>query len=102
MRKIDLAYEFIKKYISEKEYPPTIREIGDAINVSSTSTVSYYLRKLEENNKIVKGSYKNRAIQLLNAPEIKTDDLNTIMMPYLEKVTEGALWWVNKILKLNI
>ena len=48
MRKIDEAYQFIKEYITEKDFPPTIREIGEALGVSSTSTVSYYLRKLEE------------------------------------------------------
>ena len=53
MRKIDQAYEFIKSYIESKGYPPTIREIGDAIGIKSTSTVSYYLDKLEESNKII-------------------------------------------------
>lgn len=87
MRKIDEAYEFIKNYIQEKEFPPTIREIADAINIKSTSTIAYYLRKLEENNKIVKGSYKNRSIQLMET--IETKGANIITMPYVTNVTEG-------------
>ena len=87
MRKIDEAYEFIKKYISDKDYPPTIREIGDAIGIKSTSTIAYYLRKLEENNKIVKGSYKNRSIQLMENIANKTDGF--ITMPCISNIVEG-------------
>lgn len=89
MRKIDEAYEFIKNYITEREYPPTIREIGDAINVKSTSTVAYYLKKLEENNKIVKGSYKNRSIQLMENISPKLGNSGLINMPYLKTIAEG-------------
>lgn len=89
MRKIDQAYDFIKKYINEKEYPPTIREICDAINIKSTSTVSYYLHKLEESNKIIKGSYKNRAIQLMDNENTHTGDDDKIIMPYIDRITEG-------------
>ena len=88
MRKIDEAYKFIKDYITEKDYPPTIREICDAIDIKSTSTVSYYLRKLEESNKIVKGSYKNRSIQLIENISTKTSS-EIISMPLIEYVSEG-------------
>jgi len=89
MRKIDEAYEFIKNYIAEKDYPPTIREIGDAINIKSTSTISYYLRKLEENNKIIKSNYKNRSIQLVENISDKVDISDIITMPYIEHITPG-------------
>lgn len=64
MNKVDETYLFIKRFLSEKGYPPTIREICKGINIRSTSTISYYLKKLEDSNRIVKGSYKNRALQL--------------------------------------
>lgn len=89
MRKIDEAYEFIKKYIAEKDYPPTIREIGDAINIKSTSTISYYLRKLKETNKIVKGSYKNRSIQLTENINTRLENSDLVTMPYIKTVTMG-------------
>ena len=88
MRKIDEAYNFIKDYITEKEFPPTIREIADAIGVKSTSTIAYYLRRLEENNKIVKGSYKNRSIQLMENIT-KPSSVDIISMPYITSITEG-------------
>ena len=89
MRKIDESYEFIKDYIADKDYPPTIREIGDAIKVKSTSTVAYYLRKLEENNKILKGSYKNRSIQLMESVSVKPGNNALINMPYIKNIVEG-------------
>ncbi len=81
MRKIDQAYEFIKDYIDKRDYPPTIREIANAIDVKSTSTIAYYLRRLEENNKIVKGSYKNRAIQLVENLSSKVTNEDFVTMP---------------------
>ena len=39
--------EYIIHFISEKEYPPTIREIGEKVGISSTSVVNYNLNKLE-------------------------------------------------------
>ena len=90
MRRIDQAYEFIKGYINEKGYPPTIREIGDAIGVSSTSTVAYYLRKLEEDNRIVKGCYKNRSIQLMETIQNKLDASNLVTMPVIGELSMGA------------
>lgn len=89
MRKIDEAYEYIKKYIEERHYPPTIREIGNAINIKSTSTIAYYLKKLEETNKIVKGSYKNRSIQLVEDMQSRLNSASLITMPLVGTISAG-------------
>lgn len=89
MRKIDEAYEYIKSYINENPYPPTIREIAQAIGVKSTSTVSYYLRRLEEENRIIKGSYKNRSIQLLMDDSNLEQGSGLMVMPFVVNITEG-------------
>ena len=52
--KEDQLYDFIKAYQSENGFPPTIREMCKAIKVSSTSTIFYYINKLENSNKIKK------------------------------------------------
>ena len=39
--------EFIGRFTQDKGYPPTIRQIGEAVNISSTSVVNYNLNKLE-------------------------------------------------------
>jgi len=57
-----LAY--IYKQVHKKGYPPTVREIGEATSLSSTSTVHGHLSRLEENGLIVRDPAKPRAIEL--------------------------------------
>ena len=40
--------KFIEKQINEKGYPPSVREIGKAVGLSSTATVHGYLARLED------------------------------------------------------
>ena len=51
--------EYLTEFIDEFGYSPSIREIGDAITVKSTSLVDYYLNQLEEREYIisVKGAF---------------------------------------------
>lgn len=44
--------DYIESYINEKGYSPTIREIGDAVGLQSTSAVSFHLVKLRNEGKI--------------------------------------------------
>ena len=44
----DRIYEFIKQTIELKGYPPSVREICDAVHLSSTSTVHGHLARLEK------------------------------------------------------
>ena len=54
----------IAQHVDERGFPPTVREIGDAIGVSSTSLVTYYLKRLEERGLIIREPSMSRAIQL--------------------------------------
>ena len=45
---------FIEKQVSEKGYPPTVREICDAVGLNSPATVHGYLKRLEKNGHIIK------------------------------------------------
>jgi len=59
------VYDFIKKYIEASGYPPTVREIMTEVNVTSTSTVKYYLDKLEEKGLVKRTGNKNRALEII-------------------------------------
>lgn len=61
-------YEYIARCIREQGYPPSVREIGEAVGLKSPSTVHFHLKHLEELGVIVKGSGKGRAITLAEAP----------------------------------
>lgn len=94
--KEDQLYDFIKSYKNENGFPPTIREMCKAIKVSSTSTIFYYLNKLENSNKIKKNPNKNRAleivendVQLATITTISEDYNNLTRIPVLGTVTCG-------------
>ena len=61
-------YEYIARCIREQGYPPSVREIGEAVGLKSPSTAHFHLKHLEELGVIVKGSGKGRAITLAETP----------------------------------
>ena len=61
-------YEYIASCIREQGYPPSVREIGEAVGLKSPSTVHFHLKHLEEAGVIEKGAGKGRAITLTEAP----------------------------------
>ena len=64
-------YDFIRKFFQENQYPPTIREIGEAADISSTSVVNYNLNKLVEAGLIERNKEVSRGIRLTGDP-VKT------------------------------
>lgn len=59
-------FQFIKAFLLEKGYPPSVREIGKAVGLKSSSTVHGYLTRLEENGMIKRDPTKPRAIDILD------------------------------------
>ena len=58
------VYDYIVSCIQTQGYPPSVREIGDAVGLKSPSTVHFHLKHLEEAGVIAKGAGKGRAIAL--------------------------------------
>ena len=61
--------KFLEKFHAQNGYPPSIREIGENTNISSTSVVNYYLNQLEEMNYIERENNVSRGIRLLRTLE---------------------------------
>lgn len=57
--------EFVSAYIAEHGYSPTTREIGDAVGISSTSHVSYWVDKLVHEGKLTKGRGIPRSVRVV-------------------------------------
>jgi repressor LexA len=57
--------DFLRTFIEEKDYPPSIRDIQEGCGISSTSVVDYNLRKLEEKQLIRRDREVSRGIELL-------------------------------------
>ncbi len=60
--------EFIEAYLAEHDYPPTIREIGKAVGISSTSVVKYNLERLQDKGKIKRSGEVSRGLRLMDSP----------------------------------
>jgi repressor LexA len=58
-------FDFIKRYSSEHGYPPTVRDIGKAIGLTSSSTVHAHLSNLEKLGLLRRDPTKPRALELL-------------------------------------
>ena len=93
--------KFIEKKIKEDGYPPSVREIGKAVGLSSTATVHGYLAKLRDKGYIKKEDKKGRTLKLLkggNGQPINNTNNNEknfyaqkelIDVPLVGKITAG-------------
>ncbi|HOB20274.1 MAG TPA: transcriptional repressor LexA [Candidatus Atribacteria bacterium] len=80
--------EFLKEEIKAKGYPPSVREICDAVGLKSTSTVHGYLERLEKKGFIRRDPTKPRAIEILDDTSyISKKEL--VHVPIVGRVTAG-------------
>ena len=80
--------EYIKRVIREKGYPPSVREIGDAVGLMSSSTVHGHLQTIEEKGYIRRDPTKPRAIEILDSSS-DANEKRTVFVPIIGKVTAG-------------
>ena len=74
-------YDFIRDFFQENQYPPTIREIGEAVDISSTSVVNYNLNKLVEAGLIERNKEVSRGIRLSETPGFSLGGLFSRSVP---------------------
>ena len=80
--------KYIYEQVELKGYPPTVREIGKAVDLSSTSTVHGHLARLEKKGLILRDPTKPRAIEL--TPEgLEKIGIQPTTIPMLGVVTAG-------------
>lgn len=79
--------DFIKAFISEKSYSPSVREICVAVGLSSPSTVHVHLNKLVAKNKLSKNGSKSRTLNVID--ETLNKNKNIINVPIVGKVAAG-------------
>ncbi|NLM21594.1 MAG: transcriptional repressor LexA [Peptococcaceae bacterium] len=79
---------FIKKEIVSKGYPPSVREIGKAVGLTSSSTVHNHLNTLEEKGYIRRDPTKPRAIEVLD-PFSEFTAHRTVHIPIVGRVAAG-------------
>lgn len=83
--------DFIKKEVKAKGYPPSVREIGEAVGLASSSTVHGHLARLEKKGYIRRDPTKPRAIEVLEEDFTNRNEeiKGIVQVPILGKVTAG-------------
>lgn len=80
-------YRFLIAFTEKKGYPPSVREICEAVSLKSTSTVHGHLKRLEKKGLIKRDPTKPRALEIIELNALKREMLN---IPIVGKVTAGV------------
>lgn len=79
--------EFLAQFTREKRYPPSLREIGEAVGISSTSVVNYNLNILEREGYIERDPLVSRGIKMVGSHALSPWD--TWAIPLLGRIAAG-------------
>nr|BAL53209.1 SOS-response transcriptional repressor, LexA [uncultured Chloroflexota bacterium] len=75
--------KFLQEYYQQHHYPPSIREIGEHLGVSSTSQINYYLDQLEQHGLIERDRGISRGVRLARPPS------ELVRIPILGPIAAG-------------
>lgn len=81
---------YLRTFILDNGYPPTIREIGKSVGISSTSVVNYNLDALQRAGYIYRDRTVSRGIRLAEGLEELAGNANLIKVPLLGRIAAGA------------
>jgi repressor LexA len=82
--------DYIRYVTKVRNYPPSVREIGEAVGLSSSSTVHNHLLQLERRGLIKRDPSKSRTVQLVADMEMDEKRRNAIAVPIVGHVAAGA------------
>ncbi len=85
-------WQFLAAYVDEHGYPPTVREIGDAVGLASPSTVHAHLANLERAGLLRRDPTKPRAIELVGRKreQAPAPAVSTPMLPLVGQIAAGG------------
>ena len=89
-----MIMSFIENFIEEHDYPPTIRDIQNGCNISSTSVVAYNLDKLKDGGQLNRHSEVSRGLSLAsagsNSNKFKSTEIDSVTVPLLGTIAAGS------------
>jgi repressor LexA len=86
-------YDFVLNYVDEQGYPPTVREIGEAVGLASPSTVHAHLANLERAGYLRRDPTKPRALEVTGrgrAPTTAAGRAEPRMLPLVGEIAAGG------------
>jgi repressor LexA len=81
--------DFLRDHSRDHSYPPTVREIGRAVGLSSSSTVQNHLNTLETRGYITRDPAKSRTVEIVDA-ESNRGQGNIVHLPLVGRVAAGT------------
>jgi repressor LexA len=81
---------YIRDVSKKRNYPPSVREIGEAVGLSSSSTVHNHLNQLERRGLIKRDPSKSRTVQLVADAEMDEKRRNAVSIPVVGSVAAGS------------
>jgi len=88
-RRQERMLSFIRRFVNERRFPPTIREIGEAVGISSTSVVNYNLNALEKKGKIERDRNVSRGLRVVEEDRVSTLTPSVLRIPLLGRIAAG-------------
>src|SRR3981081_1546753 len=82
--------DYIRYVTKARNYPPSVREIGEAVGLSSSSTVHNHLNQLERRGLIRRDPSKSRTVQLVEVLQNDERQRDAIAVPVIGHVAAGA------------
>ncbi len=88
--KEEKVLSYMKSYLKEWGYPPTVRDICAALQISSTSTVHKIIGELENKGYIHKQAGKRRAMDIVGAEKAEPERSDVIDIPVIGRIAAGT------------
>jgi repressor LexA len=82
--------DYIRYVTKVRNYPPSVREIGEAVGLSSSSTVHNHLNQLERRGLIKRDPSKSRTVQLVSDIAVSEERRNAVSVPIVGNVAAGS------------
>ena len=82
--------DYIRYVTKVRSYPPSVREIGEAVGLSSSSTVHNHLNQLERRGLIKRDPSKSRTVQLVTDAQADAQRRNAVSIPVIGNVAAGV------------
>jgi repressor LexA len=84
-------YDYLSEYVHERGYPPTVREIGEAVGLASPSTVHAHLANLERAGLLKRDPTKPRALELVGRDRGGArEDSKLLSLPLVGDIAAGG------------
>jgi repressor LexA len=83
-------FDYLSEYVDQRGYPPTVREIGEAVGLASPSTVHAHLANLERAGLLKRDPTKPRALELVGRDRGGREESKLLSLPLVGDIAAGG------------